>query len=321
MPEGNTQQSSSNMCKRCNNPVTTGHKCRTCGIVSHKSCLKTIKAKFYEDSTVDCCLHPPVTSKSTNATTNSSTNISLDVEKAVEQIRITYLEEIIRQKDLVISNQAMLIESLQVQITFLNREVSSHAVDVHPNPKTASYSKTASSSKVLSNEKEKAKHSNKQLNIAQENKGTSQIAATTVSHAIHTAHTSQLCHDIVNLTSDIKLNSKSNPRNLFVGNAESDSVISSFKSAKITQMRHFHVTNCDPETTKETLMLYLKDIVPNVQIEMLKSRNPTLYSSFKISIPKLEAPKILKPELWPSGVMVNQFFRAKRQSKVEASNT
>lgn len=297
--------SEGNGCKRCNNPVGTGLKCRTCGTVSHRSCLKTIKAKFIDDSTVDCCTNLTVPIRTAD---NTSTNINIDVEKNVEQIRITYLEEIIRQKDLLIDNQGMLINSLQAQISLLNQQVSPQVVNALATVNASSYAK------VVSDNMSKALHKEENASIQNQKPNTSRIKATTVSHAIHTAQTSKLCQDIVNLTKDVQVNSKRNPHNLLIGKAESAQQSTSFKAAKYTKFNHFHITNCDPATTKEALSSYLTEIVPEVQVEVLSSRNPTYYSSFKISVPSSEAPKILKEEVWPSGVVVNKFFLPKRQS-------
>lgn len=295
-----------NVCKRCNNSVVTGHKCRQCGVISHKSCLKTIKAKFYDDSTVDCCHNQTAPMKSSNEV---ATNITIDIDKTVEQIRITYLEEIVRQKDLIINNQAMLIESLQAQISLLNREVSSKAAIFTSSNNSSSYSKVTSNNKNLSekNDQENGQKQNKK-------QGTSQSAAPVIS-AVHSATTSRLAQDSMNLANDKPPTTRRNTRNLLIGNAVDVEENSCFKSAKYVRMKHLHVTNCDPGTTQEALSSYLKEIVPSAQVEGLISRNPSQYSSFKISLPSLDAHKILKPELWPNGVVVNQFFLSRKQSK------
>lgn len=309
MTDENRELSSSNFCKRCNNPVGTGLKCRKCGVVSHRSCLKAIKAKFYDDSSVDCCGNNPVQVKTSNPTTTETANINMDVGKTVEQISITYLEEIIRQKDLIISNQAMLIDSLQAQIALLYRDTSAKPDNI---PST---SNQVSFSDVVNNKKTKTKSVNKKESVEQHN--TVQIRPSAVSRAIHNAHASKVCQELVNLTRDlpVKAPAQRNTRKLLVGNSENDSGNLKFKSAKDTKMNHFHVTNCDPDTTHEDLLVYLKTIVPVIQVETLKSRNPTQYSSFKISVPSEDVSMILKPELWPSGVIINKFFRAKNQNK------
>lgn len=63
---------------------------------------------------------------SSNVITDINTNITIDVDETVEQIGITYLREIIREKDTIICNQAMLIESLQAQISLLNRDLENN---------------------------------------------------------------------------------------------------------------------------------------------------------------------------------------------------
>lgn len=296
--------SDTNVCKRCNKTVTTGLKCRTCGIVSHRSCLKTINAKFLDDFTVDCCINQPMKPVDT-----TNTNINIDVEKSVDQIKVTYLEEIIRQKDLLINNQEMLIKSLQAQISLLNQQMSTQTVLAPTAASSNSYAK------VTANNKNKQLAKTETVVKQNQKPSTSLITPSNLSHAIHTTQTSKMCQEIINLTNDVQVGTKRNSRNLLVGNAESHCDNVSFKSAKYTRMRHFHVTNCDPATTKDALKTYLTEFIPEVQIEVLTSRNPTHYSSFKISVPSSEASKILKAELWPSGVVVNKFFHAKRQTK------
>lgn len=61
--------------------------------MSHKCCLKAIMAKFYDVPTVDSCVNFAAPSKTTTVNISESTDITVDV---------------------VITNQAMLTESLQV---------------------------------------------------------------------------------------------------------------------------------------------------------------------------------------------------------------
>lgn len=317
MPDEARDLASSNNCKRCNNAVTTGHRCRRCGTLSHKSCLKTMKAKFYEDSTVDCCSNYAASIKTSNVANSEPTVITTDAEKCIEQIKISYLEEIIRQKDLVIKNQAMLIESLQAQITLIMHNMTVGTENTANNPSDL---KSGSHAEVANG---KSKSQKKKAIVVQQN--TPQITSSDVSCALHMAHASKVCNDVVNLTNEIQSktqksqNNRRDSRKLLVGNADNDGENASFKSAKFVQMKHYHVTNCDPETTQEALTLHLKKIVPVVQVELLKSRNPVQYSSFKISVPTAEASKVLKPEVWPSGVVVNHFFRAHRQPNTNES--
>lgn len=76
--------SDENVCKRGYNPVTTGRKCRKCCLVSHKSCLKTIKANVFGDSTVDCYINVTAPLKPADAISDANTNIATDVEKTVD---------------------------------------------------------------------------------------------------------------------------------------------------------------------------------------------------------------------------------------------
>lgn len=49
----------------------------------------------------------------------------------------------------------------------------------------------------------------------------------------------------------------------------------------------------------------------DVRVEKLKSIDPTVYSSFKVSVRESDDPKILDAGLWPSGTRINRFFLAR----------
>lgn len=310
-----------NNCTRCKNPARTGIKCVRCGKVSHKSCLKMLKnVKFLEDDKVVCC--PDLSDEQacnmdkpsvTSLDGESSPNLSLVDD--VLMPKISYLEEIIRQKDLIISNQSIAITALNEQIILLKE------------------TKRLSGSPILTPADVSQESANKHSNKKQPVKVAAPVASTSarpiisekfVANAIHNANAQSICTEVINLESNgIKRsqrpansttpNSKSRSRKILIGNRDNP-LDCPFKAAaprSNRQMYEYHVTNLDSKTDVSVLDKYLKGFSSNIVIEKLHSKNPEKYSSFKLSVPAAESSSILDSNIWPEGVVVNRFFRPK----------
>nr|CAI5856792.1 unnamed protein product [Callosobruchus analis] len=83
------------------------------------------------------------------------------------------------------------------------------------------------------------------------------------------------------------------------------------KAASKSEVRDYHATNMDVTTVMVTLEGYLKQLAPSVKVEKLTPRFPQRYSSFKVLVLQSEASNILKCEIWPAVVRVNQFSPSK----------
>ncbi|CAH1101689.1 unnamed protein product [Psylliodes chrysocephalus] len=276
-----------NKCKRCGNSVTTGPKCIICGVMSHNSCLKMLRnAIIIDNKTSNCC-----NTDSVETPTNILENIS--VNESVNEVKLKYLEEILKQKDLVIENQKIAIGALQEQITYLK---VSNTLD----PKRQTPDVTTQLSTNNSNGKNMVK-----------------ISTRDVSQAVHNAHARVICDKYVNENTNLQQLETDNAnhnyytsgrvgrrnRNLIMGNANTTNC--SLKAAIRTVYKHLHVTNMDPATSQEELLSYLQGVIPSVKVEKLNSRFPDDYASFKVSAPINEHQQLLVPEIWPDKVKVN----------------
>lgn len=324
MSKANFNNSSSNKCKRCKSTVTSGLKCVVCGTMSHKSCLNALKSvKFIDDATVNCCLDivdaVTVGTQSLCQPVASQPVATNAKDSSIEEIRIKYLEEIIKQKDLVITNQAIAIKSLQDQLCMMRMMPSSFNQHNEAISTPDKNSKIGTYASALS----KNKNSSKPLGKGKPSGPPNQISSAAVSHAIHVAQSSEICRDIIHLDQSdpapvlpvSKAGPSSGPkkrsRNILVGDAKDLANCTSLKSANESARRHFHTTNWEPNTSEEVLLNYLKGFSQQVSVEKLNSRDPERYASFKVSVPMSDVSNITKPEIWPDGVRVNQFFRAR----------
>lgn len=311
-----------NKCKRCKNSVQSGLKCVTCGVISHKSCLNALKfVKFIDDTTVNCCVESfngPVPTVDSHSIDEAKIVSGIDTSLTnVYEIKIKYLEELLCQKDVIISTQSIAINSLQEQLAQLKRDVKL----CDDNASEIVAMETTANPHSSNTTRRKNKHVTPLNSAAQGGATSSTITPSALSYAIHSAQAHNVCKNVINLNEDQPIinervkqgasnpSIRRGPRNILVGDSKSFPENFTLKSATTISLKHFHTTNWDPNTSDEVLSAYLSEIVPGIKVEKLNSRNPDVYASFKVSVPVDKAHFIMKPEIWPTGVAVNQFFR------------
>ncbi|CAH1101788.1 unnamed protein product [Psylliodes chrysocephalus] len=285
MPTGTGNSSGTNKCKRCKNNVTTGLKCIICGVLSHKSCLLKVKyATIIDDNLCNCCID------ANNDANNEPLSVADDkqINNTTElELKVNFLEEIIKNKDIIIFNQGIAINALQDQVVLLKNSVSK--------PDT-----------VQSHEVEKQfmslkEHRNGSENPMNLNQGRAPFTNASVSNAIASAHTSNHCKKFIDLNNDHIIHSNNTfrtrdavkPRNLLTGNMNTTSNLN-LKASESQGIKYLHSTNWDPQTSTEELTKYLQGIIPSLRLEKLNSRYPQEYASFKLSVPNSEVNKIIK---------------------------
>lgn len=307
-----------NICVRCKQPIKAGLKCTRCGRLTHKACVKLLKnAQVLDSGKIICCSDSPKVSESTDEIAleeNDSNNELIKNSVDLYVMKVKYLEEINKQKDIVIMNQGIAISALTDQIAMLKQQLcnsnSSNTISQVKHQPKPSHSKSAVNAGAPSR------------NFAQVSapKNSSAAAAPVtvqdVSNAIHNIEARRICNDAVNLLSDSKLDTPRrvrNSRSLLVGSGV-DQVKCPFKAASSSSVKYkyFHATNFDVNVDEGELCNYLKTFAPNVAVHRLVSRNPTRYSSFKISVPQDEAEKIQVADIWPVNVVLNRFFPPNR---------
>ena len=69
-----------------------------------------------------------------------------------------------------------------------------------------------------------------------------------------------------------------------------------------------HVYRLAPGTKAEQLTEFLKPDYPEVTCEVLASRHPELYASFKITIFEENAKSVMDPNIWPKNMCVRYFL-------------
>lgn len=70
-----------------------------------------------------------------------------------------------------------------------------------------------------------------------------------------------------------------------------------------------YITRLHKDTTVNDITEFLKKKFPEVRCEQGQSKFPECYSSFKITINENNYNSFMNPDLWPSGIYINKFFR------------
>lgn len=221
------------------------------------------------------------------------------------------------QKDLIISNQKIAINALQGQVNLINKElttlmneqnvpkINQNQINTHQIPHLVNNTNYRENISVPSRVEKSSVNRN--------NPSSHTFTPTAVSSAVHEANAANICNDIIHLnkhTPNLHFKTNQRPKNLLVGTMSDKD--QNLKAANIEKMELFHSTNWKPSTTVNDVKQYLINIDPQVEVIQLNSRSPERYSSFKLIVPESVVEKVLRAEIWPQNIYINEFFRSRK---------
>lgn len=96
-------------------------------------------------------------------------------------------------------------------------------------------------------------------------------------------------------------------RTMVVGNCSADTSVVGLE--KTTTL---HVSNLNPDTSVDDLLAFLRRKFDSVKCDILTSRHPNLYSSFKVTVAKANQDEIFLASNWPQNAHVRHFFFQRR---------
>ncbi|CAH1110445.1 unnamed protein product [Psylliodes chrysocephalus] len=235
-------------CKRCKKVTTSGLKCIVCGIVSHPSCLNSIKnAKKIDENSCNCC-------GEINESACAIADISTD--NLLEKLK--HFEELVISKNQTIQYQEIAIKSLQDQVGLLQKSLCSVSIQYPKKISTASDAREDDNS-LSSHEV------NKVFTPINTPNQTSLITAQNASRAIENAQTSNIFNKLIHINSESASSSKRvvsttqrASRNLFTGNMSACNNLQLKASVKPINpdMKLLHSIYWDPDTDTDELMLF-----------------------------------------------------------------
>lgn len=328
-------------CKRCLKVAQTGPKCTKCGVVSHSSCVGLLKnIKVIDEKAIICCendLQDNLQSISDSANSTKDAEPKRDVSK----MEISYLKELLGQKDLIILNQNVAIKSLNEQIDLLNKINTLNSIMTKepssaprkqlelPKPATAISKQVTAAQPSLDVTPAVAAAATTHLELSippvscqkqqkQAEKKSKHISKSELSRAVHEAESLSKLQEIIHVNDgpfmEVTHKNKRKKNAPMIGQMD----INNQASLKMIK-RHsfFHVYKTHPDTTVEELTTFLKPTFPDVVCDKLNSMYPHYYSSFKVTIDESDLEKAMKPSSWPKGAWVNKFFH-RRKMETEA---
>ncbi|CAH1099368.1 unnamed protein product [Psylliodes chrysocephalus] len=307
MTKNNPEAANSDQCARCRKfptEISKCSKCSKCDSYYHNGCLKQLRnIKYLKDGTIICCSDNETSNKDSESA--SSPNEQPENSASVaDKLTIRYLEEIMKQKEIIIKQQDQTIQALKDQIILMKQVASQTTVSPKISASTHKHTIPVMNTNNLhvKNSNQLVDNGNNLMESYQKRQSTNQhqITSKSVAGAVHGAESLQICQDIINLERPTPMTRRS----ILIGKNE-NSTNFPFKAARrhISNEKHYHVTNLEPEIDTAKLSDYLKKFAPNIQVQKLNSRQPEVYSSVKITVPSDESDKILNSEVWPSYVI------------------
>lgn len=88
------------------------------------------------------------------------------------------------------------------------------------------------------------------------------------------------------------------------------------------RMAFLFLSGLAPETTGDDVLQFLKinELENGCKCEKLKTKREKYRSSFKLTVPIDQRPKLLSASLWPSGTIINHFLNIQSQGKVKTNS-
>lgn len=327
-------QSDNSKCGYCkNNVVKSCVKCGVCSKSFHPSC----GVKFGK-----CCGETMIVQSVTDTKEceNFEKSSGINNDSTMKDLMIKIIEELEARNLLLMENTSLLktkisdmenkLNEKDVQITTLNKKLKIHTQVPITDKDVLISTATIPDVNASTNDRESVK---KQLNSTQMQKRSAltvgsgnskqqqknKVTSKNVNKAIQEAKDIQLMNKYIEMEKDVprekseedklewKIQSRKRSRSqrtLVVGNYGGPSSVEGIEKYKA-----FHVSNLKPSTTVEELQTFLGKNFTGVRCELVKSRYPESYASFKVLIKESEFEKVLVSTNWPNRSSVHRFFQ------------
>lgn len=330
-------------CKRCKSNVVNGIKCINCDSLFHVSCAKLSNVKILSDKTLNCCESENMQVDSDDAFFDAIQDSSSSSSSKVD---ISIFKYIIKQKDCIINELQDKIIILNNHIEVLNKcmvfSSNTNTKNVTVNKDTATSSKDKESKSLRDIVPEKKQEIARKINGTDVHTGEGVVSdkkdvftrkvnkpgilvnkevitEKQVSVAINEVTGKMKLNECINMemdsarsqeqetkkweTVDFKRRRKSTSKSMVMGNNKQSDTIKG-----VPKYVELHVCRIDPGTTSEMLRKYLESSFSEVKCESLISRQPELYSSFKVSVYERNFQRAMDPNVWPEGALIGRFL-------------
>lgn len=274
----------------------------------HNSCAKLSNIKILDDNTVQCCERETKRAYSDDLETTFYEAIS-EIADSENKIDIRIINYIIHQKDLIIWELRERVKMLTEQLNTQNHRVQTSKLptsDLDNNEVNFNEEPNRSVSEnvmLVSGEKGNKENARIDGNMV----GVEDSASGECKQDRPTSNTQV---QEIKWTDVVKKNKKKFRQNKqpIVGKktVNKDSGLST-----VPKKGYLFVSRLAPTMTVAHLETYVKESFPEATCEMLKSKYPDAYASFKVIINDSNIDLAMDTEIWPQGTLVTKFFQKK----------
>ncbi|KAJ3646410.1 hypothetical protein Zmor_023999 [Zophobas morio] len=306
---GKRGAASSAECKKCKKPVVDAATCANCGGKYHPSCGEIV-AKYFEDKHFECC-------------EKQETNEDAVFLGAVKNLPVTEIDA--RYFSLIIKGKYCIIQDLRETIICQRKLIESLLNGKDPEPIDDTKKEKKLQTQVNLKKTDGLVTSDKPADKTPDTRSKKQQSALTYQNveSIHEtrkeAENSRETRDQENTQQNttenwsVFENKKNKNRKSPVIGKSGEPSLTGIKSVPKTSF--LFVSRLGPATTCEDLIKYLEKDFPEVTCEKLRSKYPSCYSSFKVTIYHQNTSTALKPLTRSNGILVTRFFQKYRTSQ------
>ena len=270
-------------------------------------------------------------------TTVMSTNVNtvLKHKDFLVKNEVKHLKELSEQKDKVIANQSLAIETLKNHNNLLNALLNSNnninkdfTKVATSNDNIQNVSRISTTSQIPKNQVQitpKPSCSDNTPSGRRKPKPMQQashlVTTQQVSSAVHQATAVVKTDEVLALRDDNKIKEsnwnlvqykkRTRNRTIMVGTGSAGDAGTHHPIRAVSSLSYFHLFKLHPNTSHDDVIKFLKPQFSEVTCEKLNSRYPDEYSSFKVGVYEKNVDSFLEPSRWAEGTRINKFFHKK----------
>lgn len=212
--------------------------------------------------------------------------------------------------------QASFARAVKSTRNILPRQISPMAnPNINSNRISAAAAPGASTASTNSNISKQGQSSTTSLSSQQNqtNNARGKLDPNAIKNAIHEAQSASILREIQHLESSGQMDvvrqdlSRKRNRRYVVGKNDDNKTVTA-----VPKYTSLHVTRLAPNTKTEDLKMILINKFPEVTCEEHPSKQPSLYTSMKVTIKQENFREAWKREIWPNGALVSRFLAKKR---------
>ena len=290
-----TGSNNAHCCKRCK---LKGVNCSDCDNYFHLSCAKLSKTvHFVNEEVIKCC-----SGDGENDEEKGLFNALNDMADNDKKVDIRIVKFLLQQKECVITELKEKVQILLDHVEFLTKHVQPLQVNL---PAT---SLDVVMDVVVPSTSFSIDLSNSEVSRSKKSTNSDLKPSVEKSRSVDSEKQKQTMTCVGSKDSSwSEVVRRKQKRTIVVGNNnKSDTGIVKLKG--VAKTVSLHVYRLSPSTTVDQVEQFLKADFPEVKCEKLNSRQPDVYSSFKVDVYEDNLEAVMNPNIWPNNTYIRRFL-------------